>query len=131
MKRYPIQLYVWAIVFALAILAVVALWIVPLSHAQELPPQSAYVLDHPIDPDLLILATPDGRFPIARLSECGWLRSDMNVTSGFLQSHLGVVTDGQQTCYVAISDMVDSTPCFANDAGACDIEAGEHYWPTD
>lgn len=101
--------------------------------AQTLAPQPAYLLDHPIDENLLILATRDGRFPIALLSgsDCSWVHSDMNVSVSVLQPQLDRLGDGAQACYVTVGEQVDRTPCLANAAGECDIDAGEHFWPTD
>lgn len=91
--------------------------------------QSAYLLDHPIDPNLLIIATLDGRYPFAPLAgtDCTWLHSDMNVSLTSQRDQLWQVTDGNGTCNLAVQARVDATPCFVNDAGECDIE-GEHQW---
>lgn len=104
------------------------------AFAEELGP--AYTLDHPIDPNLLLLATAEGRTPIARMTpDCGWLVGDMNVTvdgvqarTGHLVSVIAHLSSGDRGCTVAVGDVVDPTPCFANEDGVCDVNAGEHYW---
>jgi hypothetical protein len=100
--------------------------------------QSAYVLDHPINPDWLILATTEGRYAISRLEPCPWLRGDLNVSYVEPAPTAPVElysADGQGPCHVAVVfgagnglGEVDSTPCFTNADGQCDLEAGEHDW---
>jgi hypothetical protein len=114
------------------LMVVLGLILTRVTHAQSLiPPGQAYVLDHPIDPDLLILATPQGRFSIVRLSDgCDWLHGDMNVTVASALDRF--VTLGWKAelpdCFVGIQQMVDLTPCFADSDGVCDVDSGEHYW---
>jgi hypothetical protein len=83
---------------------------------------SAYVLDHPNDPERLVLATPVGRFQILRAgSVCEWLTSYTNVTLDSAAYQLGLATlysDGQ-SCDVDVLSMVDSHPCFGYDV--CDV----------
>jgi hypothetical protein len=94
----------------------------------QLAPQQAYVLDHPIDPNLLIIATQYGRYPFALLAgtDCSWVHSDMNITITNADSQVWQVTDsGTAICNIVVQDRVDATPCFTDDTGVCDIN-GEH-----
>jgi len=117
------------------LMVVLSLILTRVTHAQPHPSeatQRAYVLDHPIDPDMLILATSDGRYSIVRLSECSWLHGDLDIVMWEGQSAIRTVEqfrDGDGTqCLVGVTSMVDSTPCFANEFGNCDVDSGEHYW---
>lgn len=115
-----------AATFMLSLSIIVGAW---QAHAQG---QRAYTLDHPINEDWLILATPAGRYTITRLSaNCGWLRGDIPVNIDQRQDVIAHLSNGNDGCVVGILGLVDPTPCFANDAGECDLNAGEHYWPED
>jgi hypothetical protein len=71
---------------------------------QTLVPQPAYVLDHPTDENLLILATSDGRYPIALLSgSCGWVHSDMNVHVDQVQDAVAHISAGPNDQYGDLS----------------------------
>jgi hypothetical protein len=102
--------------------------------AQEAPvlptnePQAAYLLDHPINPDWLILATREGRWSITRLDDCAWAAGDMNVDlqSGYpLAREIDAV--GQEPCAIGILSQVDVTACYTNELGECDVNL-EHNW---
>jgi hypothetical protein len=101
--------------------------------AWQLMPQRAYVLDHPIDPQLLIIATQDGRYPFTLLSgaDCSWVHSDMNIDIASENDQLWKVQDESgDTCNIVIQNAgnpVDPTPCFFDDQGVCNID-GEHQW---
>lgn len=98
-------------------------WSTAIAHAQEYAPhgQAAYLLDHPIDPDRLVLATPEGRFQVSR--SCEWMASYTNVL-GFSTGDAQVValtpSDlSQPLCFVDNLGLVDQTPCFGY--GVCDV----------
>jgi|SRR5215471_574040 len=96
----------------------------------QLMPQRAYVLDHPIDPQLLIIATQDGRYPFALLAgmDCSWVHSDMNIAIYSETDQLWKVQDDSgDACNIVVQSQVDPTPCFFDQQGECDIE-GEHQW---
>jgi hypothetical protein len=92
--------------------------------------QPAYVLDHPIDPDKLIIATQDGRYPFVplALSDCSWLHSDMDVDVAPSQdSRAWLLSSGAGMCTILVDGRVDATPCLTDDAGNCKVDE-EHHW---
>lgn len=103
----------------MTLLIALALW------AQTAIMQPAYLLDHPIDPNLLILATQDGRYPVALLvpDGCNWVHSYMEVTTVHAQQPLWLLVDGDNQCYVLAGDRVDPNPCLTNADGVCDVAA--------
>ncbi len=91
-------------------------------HAQEL--QQAYTLDHPIEPNWMILTTTEGRWQIERQSgDCGWLTSYLNVTVTSTETTT-VLTPrdaGEPGCQVGVLGMVDRSPCYINAEGVCEV----------
>lgn len=96
---------------------------------QSLQPQWVYTLDHPINPDWLVLATDQGRYAVTRLSaNCDWLRGDMNVHLDQQQDSVAYLSDGQTNgCVIGVLGLIDQTPCFTNAEGFCDV-AIEDQW---
>lgn len=101
-------------------------WSSVLAHADEPwltadEPMAAYTLDHPIDPDRLILATPSGRYQITRT--CDWLVAYVNVTvtQGPYAGIFAIVPrdNSEPSCWTADYGLVDPHPCFGYDI--CDV----------
>lgn len=94
-------------------------WSSVLVHADE--PVGAYTLDHPIDPDRLILVTPSGRYQITH--SCDWLGAYMNVAiaDGPAPEIIAVwLRDSSEPlCWATSLGLVDPHPCFGYDI--CDV----------
>jgi hypothetical protein len=99
--------------------------------------ERAYLLDHPVDPDRLILATHAGRYAVPRVAACPWMRPGAVVevqallvqqqqadspdpawTPGLL---LVVPADGGGPGCSLVPGLVDSAPCLTDAAGECDV----------
>ena len=100
-----------------------------IAHAQEVG--QAYTLDHPINPDWLILATPTGRYSVTRIAgDCDWLRGDMEVRIDQVQdviAHVSSLTSPNDGCVIGFVGLADATPCFADADGQCSLTS-EHWW---
>jgi hypothetical protein len=91
-----------------------------------LAPVTAYTTADPINPDRLGLATPDGRYAITPVQGCDWLAPYQQVfayPNWQFPPWLGLSgTDSLQPgCMVRVEGRMDATPCFTDDAGACDV----------
>lgn len=97
--------------------------------AQQLDPLAtvqAYTTADPNNPDRLGLATPDGRYSVTPIQGCDWLAVGQDVTTYpnyAVPPWLGLSgTDATQPgCVVRVEGRMDSTPCFTDDAGVCDV----------
>lgn len=94
------------------------------------PAVDAYTLDHPIDPALLILATPDGRYSISPLDGCDQFGSGDEVlfysdANGGLFMFMPKLsphdTRPVANCHIQIVAQVDANPCLENPYGNCDV----------
>jgi hypothetical protein len=108
-----------AVLCTLAVL--LTMWVVLArpAGAQMLPEHEwAYLADHPIDPDQMILATTDGRYAFQRQQDCQ-LRPGTNVVLDRAAMLFGTFP---YVCgYAEPIFYVDPTPCFQNAEGACDV----------
>lgn len=97
--------------------------------AQQLDPMASvqgYTTADPINPDRVGLATPDGRFSVTPIQGCDWLAPGQNVfvyPNWQMPPWLGLsgLDASQPGCAVRVEGKMDSTPCFADDAGVCDV----------
>jgi hypothetical protein len=117
----------------------------PMTHAQdderpvtamEYPAVNAYLTDHPLDPTLLILATPDGRYAIAPQDGCDQFGAmqpvlfyrDADGEQYIFQPRLSPHDPSEYNCHITVIAQVDATPCFSNpESGYCDVRQEQDY----
>lgn len=85
-------------------------------HAETVA--QAYTLDHPINPDWLILATVEGRWQIERQGDCDWLSAYQNVAV-YSTEATTVLAQGDNSCLIGVLGLVDTAPCYGTDV--CDV----------
>jgi hypothetical protein len=127
-------------IFAVVLVPYLAVWSVWLmqstAFAQSMPvlsQQQVYTTADPVRPGAIGIATPDGRYAVSMSDRCGevGVGPDMNVELWLYEGFSGIGTiallnqdglwDDTNWCGIRFEQRMDTTPCFMNADGICDV----------
>lgn len=93
--------------------------------------ESGYVVEHPISPDWLILAIPEGRYTIARGEGCEWLTPPLNVWVYGVNDQAALLPRDPEWvgsgCFAYLLYVADLIPCHGGPDGLCDMATEVEY----